>query len=350
MIKPFKNMSEQINDNYNLIILGSEWELYRNAYKDIVLGNVKYIPGYEPIGWLSKKIYALHFLPKLNNIIPLPFKNLWNTIYFDKVDRNGRILFLIFQNWLRVDETTGTIAYIRNHFKNCKIVLFLQDIESSLINPFTLKKIDLLSYKSQCDLIISFDKKEAKKYNFLYHPTVFSRRHISDSKKTSSDVFFIGKHKGRLNLLIDVYDKLTSLGLNCLFIIQDVPHNQRFQRSGIRYIDASISYYDVLEYIYQTHCILEVLQPGAVGYTYRVWEAISYNKRLLTNNLSLRESSYYDDKYVSIFSDASDIDLNFFKDISNPPFEINPNEGKISPKMLINFIENKLQISIIIEK
>ena len=342
-------MSEKICDIYNLVILGSEWELYKNAYKDVVIGNVKYIEGYGPKGRLSKKIFALHFSPKINKIISLPFKSLWNKFYFNNVDKNDRTLFLIFQNWLRVDETIGTTAYIRKHFKNSKIALFLQDIESSMINPFTLKKVDLLSYKSKCDLIISFDKEEANKFKFSYHPTVFSHRHILDSKKELSDVFFIGKHKGRLNLLIDIYDKLSSIGLNCLFIVQDVPYDQRFQRTGIRYIDASISYYDVLEYIYNTRCILEILQPGAAGYTYRIWEAISYNKRILTNNLSLRESSYYDEKYVSLFSNASDVDLSFFKDISKPPFEVNPNKDKISPKELIKFIENQFQIIINIE-
>lgn len=339
-------MSEQKNNNYNLVILGSEWDLYINAYKDIVLGNVKYIKGYVPNGWLSKKLYSLHFTPRINNIVSLPFKSLWNNFFFKNLDKDDRILFLIFQNWLRVDETTGTISYIRRCFENCKITLFLQDVESSLINPYTLKKIDLLSYKSKCDLIISFDKEEAEKFNFSYHPTVFSHRHISYSKKETSDVFFIGKHKGRLKLLIDIYDKLSCSGLNCLFIIQGVPCNQRIQREGIIYIDASISYYDVLEYIYNTQCILEILQPGAVGYTYRVWEAISYNKRILTNNLSLKESPFFDKKYVSLFSDASNVDLSFFNNIGMPPFETNPHADKIGPQKLINFIEKQLKISI----
>lgn len=77
-------------------------------------------------------------------------------------------------------------------------------------------------------------------------------------------------------------------------------------------------------------------------------ETISYNKYLLTNNQSLSSSELYDKEYISIFSSAKDIDMSFMNRIEKPFYETNPNFHKIGPNNLIKFIEQQLNIEIIL--
>lgn len=333
------------NTLYKLLILGHSWELYKIAYNDIISKNVIYIDGFFPKNIFLKILYKVHLTPKLNRFVKLPFKIYWNNLFFRGIKKDERFVVLVFQYWLSVDGTIKTLDYLRR-YKNCKIIGFFQDITSSFKDLYTGQPININYYKDKFDLIISYDKKEAQKYGFLYHPTVFSHKDISRNNKPFCDVFFIGKYKGRLSLLIDIYRKLTASGLNCHFIVLNVPKEKQLIPDCIHYTSQSIAYEEVLEYVSNAKCLLEILQPGAVGYTYRTWEAISYNKRLLTNNLSLKNSHFYDEKYISIFSEANDIDLGFFKSLNIPPFNINPYTNEISPINLIRFIEKKMGINI----
>jgi hypothetical protein len=42
------------------------------------------------------------------------------------------------------------------------------------------------------------------------------------------------------------------------------------------------------------------MQSGAEGYTPRLWEALSYNKHLLTNNHTVAQSPYYRKEQIHI--------------------------------------------------
>lgn len=335
-----------MEDYYQLVILGSDWDLYKMSYSDIISDKVRYIDGYKPQNQILRFAYKAHLTPKLNRFIHLPFKPLWNKLFFKNIDRNAKVVFLVFQNWLSIDTTIHTIDYIKKTYKNGKIVLFLQDIVSSFVDIYKNRPVDIVQYKKKCDAIITFDKKDSKKFGFLYHSTVFSHIPISVSDSNKFDVFFIGKYKGRLDLLVDIYIKLSSCGLKCKFIVLNAPIDKRKMSDKIEYIDHILSYKEVLQLVNDTKCILEILQPGAVGYTYRLWESISYNKFLLSNNHSLLNSEFFDKKYISIFSSAEDIDMSFMQRIDKPSYELNPNSKKISPYNLIEFIELQLNVKI----
>lgn len=59
--------------------------------------------------------------------------------------------------------------------------------------------------------------------------------------------------------------------------------------------------------------LIEVMDQNNSGITLRTLEAISYNKKLLTNNKKINHFEFYDPKYIHIFSDVGKIDIDFFK-------------------------------------
>lgn len=82
----------------------------------------------------------------------------------------------------------------------------------------------------------------------------------------------------------------------------------------IRYYSGGwIPYEKVLADVLNSDVILEVVQEGQRGPSLRYYEAVCYNKRLLTNNPDIKSFPYYDSRYMKIFKDADDIDLNWIK-------------------------------------
>ena len=83
--------------------------------------------------------------------------------------------------------------------------------------------------------------------------------------------------------------------------------------------DADI-HYGLLPYeeniakILESNCILEIVREGFIGFTQRYYEAIVYNRKLLTNNAEIKELPYYDERYMQYFEKPEDIDWDWVKD------------------------------------
>ena len=91
---------------YNYVIFGSDWDLYKQSYSDIYnQDNVRYIAG--PVDnkkGLEKMLCKLHFSAALYNHINVPGKSFWNSSYFKDDFQTKRPLCFIFNGgWLEFD-------------------------------------------------------------------------------------------------------------------------------------------------------------------------------------------------------------------------------------------------------
>lgn len=171
----------------------------------------------------------------------------------------------------------------------------------------------------------------------VYHPTVYSNYKVdNDENIPESDVYFIGSAKDRLEFIFDVFHRLKKEGIACDFYLSDVPSSKKIREDGLNYLN-KMSYIENLKHVVRTKCILEILQGNARGSTLRTWEAIMYDKKLLTNNLSITNDFYYDGNYVSLLN-GNDIDADFIKQDNS---YTNPYKDQISPNKLLDFIAQR---------
>ncbi len=187
--------------------------------------------------------------------------------------------------------------------------------------------------------MLSYDKGDVEKYELTYHPTVFSNYPVeSDLSIPASDIYFVGVTKDRLSLILDTFYKLKGEGFDCNFYLSEVSSRNQIKEKGLNYIDR-MRYDENLKHVVRTKCLLEIIQSKAKGATVRTWEAIMYNKKLLTNNMSIADDFYYDNKYISLF-DKNGIDMNFLKQDNH---FINPYRDDIGPNKLLDFISSSLK-------
>lgn len=270
---------------YNFVIFGYEEDFYRAAFNDInKVDGVEYV-SFEIVGELHRNNIIYHYhCGSLNKYINLPFKGLWNNRYFySKFEEDKPLCFIFMGAWISLNEAVNLSSYLRKTYPNCKIVLFLSDLLSTRKQYYKNRSLDITCFNYLYDLVISYDKSDCTKYGFLYHPTVMSYMDIEDNSILDSDVYFLGKDKGRLPLIKKMLNYFNESGFKCDFNVL-CKCGRDFFEDGIHFISKPFSYKDNICHVKKTKSILEIMQANADGFTFRTWESLLYHKLLITNN------------------------------------------------------------------
>lgn len=165
-----------------------------------------------------------------------------------------------------------------------------------LLNKFDDSDMNLFLGISGLKLF-SFDKFLADKYHIYHLPLRLDRNYLSSFSFANSscpfvDIFFVGSLKqGREETLIKIADHCDKLNLSYLFFFPDTP-SIPFKKC---YNNTYLDYYEILEQVYASNSVVEILQPGVSSSTLRLPEVMFFNKKLITN-----ASIVYQDSVISI--------------------------------------------------
>lgn len=319
---------------YNYVIVGADG-YYLVGYHDLMtLKNVRYFSSmYDGItSVFDKKIIRFTFSKKINKILanPLSFYT-YPRLFPFKFEDNKPLVFLFFGHTHYVYQSSY-LKYLRKTYPNVKLVLYMQDV---IARNFYL---DFEKVRNSFDLILSYDKGDCNKYGLLYYPTPYSIYPIeSEVLIEPLDVFYCGHAKSRYNQIFDVYHRCKEKGLKVKFFVTAVPNDKKIICDDIIY-DKPISYIENLQYVQKSKCILEIMQENADGYTPRFWEAIIYDKHLLTNNTKIVNSNYYNKEYIHMTSNINDITSWLYKSVKNS----NSVKQSLSPLNLLKKIDKLL--------
>lgn len=324
---------EDVEFKYNYVICGSKG-FYEIAYYDVMnMKNVKYFSSaFQSLdNKLLKLLARINYSKKINQYISNPFDFcVKNKLFQCQFSQNRPLCFLIFKNNI---EVLGISFFqdLKNKYPNSKMVVYFQDIISSY------KNFDLEGVRKFADCLVTYDKGDAEMYGMGYFPTPYSIFDIDDNDLLKkSDIYFTGYAKTRYKTIFNVYEKCREQRLLCDFNLVGVPKDQQIYTDEIHY-DCPLTYKENLQHVLKTRCILEIMQEGAVGFTPRLWEAIMYDKHLLTNNISVRDTEYYSNRSIHFVGDGLDNISNFIeKDVCNPTSL----KKTKSPIYLLKYIES----------
>ena len=317
---------------YHYVIFGYPRDYFKIMFQEAIDKiDAEYIENpsqHAKMGRLAKLIHNIHFNKYLNWKYELPFKRLWFKHYY-KSQPDQTVCFIFLMDWL-TPRYKGLIDELKITNPKAKFVVFLEDLVSS--HPFDTEEA------KKFDLVISYDEGDSEKYGYAYHPTFLSKINIKPSTTLHSDFCFVGLPKNRLSEIYSVYKYLVEQGFKCDFIISgDKEKNNRVE--GIKYIEKDMSYFEYLEHVVNTDCIVEIMQKNAQGYTLRTWEALLYGKKLLTNNPEIIKAPFYNEQQFIYFEDPYKINIDRInRNIDVPFFDTE----KISPLNLFNLIEKMI--------
>lgn len=323
------------------VIFGSSWNLYIRSFESVIGDvDVDYITFEKHLGFL-KPLFNVHFSYTINRLFRIPFKKIWR-YSFSKYRYSEQTIFILFSKWILWDNEIHFINILRRNNPSCKIVLYLQDTVASQHLWYSNEGIDVEALKKQLDLIVSYNHVDCEKYRLLYHPTVYTPDIKYNNTNIRYDVFFIGRAKDRFMTIVNVLRRLKKFGMKCKFIICDAPVSVRVYEEGLEYIDHAIPYDENLKLVASSACVLETLQGETSGYSFRVWEAITYGKMILTNNPRIMEAEFYSQDNILYFDSIDDIDDSYMNKIKSNKKVNYKYKEKMNPRQFLEFISSSV--------
>ncbi|WP_289835432.1 hypothetical protein [Collinsella ihumii] len=156
------------------------------------------------------------------------------------------------------------------------------------------------------------------------------------------DLYFCGLDKGRLPILIQLYDSLSDKGVKCRFDI--ISNDRTIERNGIEYLNQNLCYKEMLQRASRSKALLEILaDPLRSSPTLRTYEAIALNKKLLTNNQQINQKVWYSSNQIQIIGNIDKIDVKFITNAIDSHLCID--SDRFDPNNFINFIKHNLNTS-----
>lgn len=326
---------------YNYVLFDCQTEYYRIARHDLEsLPNVLIKePGLSSGSKLKRFLFRLHTSGRLNKHIILPFQRIWNSAFVGRLDfgNNKPICFIFTGGIGNLPYQSDMFKYLRKTYPDCKLVLLLRDILT--VGKRLMPGFDEVKAKQIFDKIYTINNMDAEKYGFQKIHSFCSQYPIETSENDKkSDVVFIGVAKDRVETVRRAYKKFTASGLTCDFLLvspkplEDIP-------KGLAVQEAGIPYSEMLRRTINSKCIFEVTQRGTDALTSRCLEALCYNKKLISDNFRLKETKYYDPRYMFLFTDIDEVDVEFIKENVSVDYNY---DGSFSPVKGLELIEKDL--------
>jgi hypothetical protein len=256
---------------------------------------------------MQRLLFKVHFGFKLNRYMDFPFKFLWDVknVLENLITDDSVHYYVILTNDVirKFSKTYIEKLKLKN---NVDLYIVLLDAYNSL-QPYFRRCID----RFNSEKIYSFQKSDCDKHGFKYTNTIYSRIPLdSNGAEIKSDIYFIGAEKGRIDTIYKCFRLLKEKGLRCNFFVivsSVLLREYRKKYPGICFLDKRVEYTQILKDISETRCILELCQVGQDGLTMRFYEAVFYNKCLITNNITAKRHALYNEKFMQIFENVEEL-------------------------------------------
>lgn len=197
----------------------------------------------------------------------LPLRRLWLADWEEDLTECDTVI-------LADDGNTENVArYINHLYPDKRIIIWYRNSVAATVPPS--KKIGRFAE------YWSFDLNDCKKYGFRFNPQFYVRSPHFEVMEPVWDVFFVGQDKGRLQQLLEIEAHLQSFGLTTHFCI-------------VGYNSGYLTYREVINKISRSRAILDIQANWQEGMTLRPFEALFYQKKLITNSQSFADSDVYD--------------------------------------------------------
>ena len=261
--------------------------------------NIDYYPLYRPLRRRAEKT-----LFKLYEHIPNFLKcttggQRWYDEWKDHIEEYDTI---IIGNDLRGRDV---IEYIKARNPKARIIVYY----TSLVGDGNRK--DPRRYTGLDAEFFSFDEGDSKRFGIRYQPYCYDLL-ISGADESpergrgeifNQDVFFVGMAYDRAERLIEVHKLFEEQGIKDRLVIVRNPH-RRYNSEVDKYLtDAHMTYDEVVQAVRESRAVLEILQGGQRGISLRPMEAITFKKKLITDNTAIKEYNLYNPENVFIIGE-----------------------------------------------
>jgi hypothetical protein len=239
-------------------------------------------------------------------------------------------------------EIQDIILTIKGDFIDPKSILEFKKFTKKSIaffNDNTYRCPKIIRVIPNFDEVYSFEKEDCKKYNLKFATNWIYNSTIPELKEETVkyQVFNISSIDKRLPILSKIAADLFEKKINYKFIIYD--KKNKGKDKNIEYTTKHIPLSEVNNYINNSAVLLDINRKGQKGLTFRVFESIGLEKKLITTNTDTKNYDFYNPNNILIIDEQNpNIPLDFF----NNEYEKIPEEilKKYTTEGWINLVLN----------
>lgn len=172
-----------------------------------------------------------------------------------------------------------------------------------------------------------FDKNDLSQKIKTYPTTNFyfdCYKHLLHNKDPKYDVFFIGSFDNRIKKLIPICELLHDKGYKLNIVLFCSSKEKLRKYPFIKYLNTPFSYYENLQMAADSKCIIDLHHDTLhTGLSFRAFEALGFNKKLITTNPIIKDYDFYDPQ--NVFYTDENTDFSKIDDFLNSDYkEIDP--------------------------
>lgn len=165
-----------------------------------------------------------------------------------------------------------------------------------------LKYFDRFYFFDKCDVI------DTRGYDRLVPITNFFFSHLAslETNIEKNTFLFLGSYiSNRMKSIINTEKLIRSVGGLTNFIVyansNRMTNNSEF--ANISFIHQQIQYIDYIKLVLRSEYIVDILVEEHEGLSFRVFEALGYKKKLITNNKTIRDYDFYHPSNIFILDE-----------------------------------------------
>ena len=210
----------------------------------------------------------------------LPLKRIW---FNSKIKEMSEQLIYI-RDPLIIPEFVAWVCKIHPE-KEIKVI-YSNRVSRATIKPNTVAANNL-EY-------VSYDKTDCDLYGMrLTHPAYFEKYSFSDKEKKMPkyDIIYLGRDKGRAEMLLSYKETFERMGLKTYF---HICADRSYQKNKKDYYMPEMDYLDYIELLKETRAHLNIVPEGQVSVTQRELETVFDRVKCITNNKGIKDFELYD--------------------------------------------------------
>lgn len=174
------------------------------------------------------------------------------------------------------------------------------------------------------DTVYSYDRNDVEKYNLKFLTNFIFDDRIDTTLK-SQQVFNISSFDNRFLLLEKLAEELKKNNISYRFIVKK---KKKESHSNVEVIDKYLCLKEVKKIIAASDILVDIQKENQTGLSFRVFESLGYNKKLITNNQDIKNYDFYDERNIYVIDGHNfSIPKEFFESEYN----------KVCPKIIENY-------------
>lgn len=275
-------------DNKNMrIAIISDYEILRKSLQSLELD---FFSPYRNINRLYKK-----------TIKSIPSKYLRQKLLYNKdFSKEKYDLIVLFDGGIN----TEYIDWVSSNISSKRYIFWYWNPVSKTIDPSLVnKKFEKWTYS----LLDSFSY--GLKVNSQFYIDSFYNDFEVEKNNLEYDVVYIGRNKGRIDMLKKIDNTLNFQSMRTYFHIAN-------PKTNLFYLKNTLPYNKIINIYEKTSCILDYYNNHEDGYSLRVMESIITQRKLITNNINILKEDFYDPNNIFYFKVIEDLyDVKEFLDL-----------------------------------